>query len=421
MLSPSAFNALLKTLEEPPSHVIFILATTELQKLPSTIISRCQRYDFRRLSMKNLVDRMQEISAAEGIDLKESGALMIARMAQGGMRDAISLLELCAGSGGTIDENTAAEILGADNKNAVYNLVRSVSAKDYNAIYAKISELVAESRDLTVFWQDLIDTYRDIMVVKTSRDACEYLDLTENEYKMLCELSSLFSMETLVYHSKLLEDALYAMQRVGFTKRSTAEITLTRMCDTRLASSNEALLARIGKLEEEIARLKMGVSLPIESAKIEQVTDEEIAARNIIDEPIAKKIADAPIQAAVEAPSAKPRAEEKPVKTAVDDGAYRLLPYWNELTETIAERKPSVAGFLAKTKAYFSVQKGFMIQVASDFVAGIINRPEILVDIKSMLSEYEDRNILNEPFEILSVGKTKTYQLIDELESAIDS
>ncbi len=412
MLSASAFNALLKTLEEPPSHVIFILATTELQKLPSTIISRCQHYDFKRLSMKDLTDRLHVIAEEENIPLEDSGALLIARMAQGGMRDAISLLELCAGNGERIDEDSAAALLGCGNRGSVFDLVRAISAKDFSSIYARISELVMESKDLTVFWQELIDTYRDLMVVKTCAGAKEYLDLTENEFEALKELSALFPMDTLVYHSKLLEDALYAMQRVGFSKRSTAELTLTRMCEPRLSTTTEALLSRIGKLEEEVARLKMGAVSPhVESAKIEQVTPEEIAERNIVEEP-------APPAPKKQAPTP---AEKKTAVATENKDAYRLLSYWDEIVETAAERKPSIAGFLAKTKAYYSPTRGFMIQVASDFVANVINRPDILVDVKSLLSEHEERSILNEPFEILSVGRSASYNLLDELIDTIDS
>ena len=405
MLSPSAFNALLKTLEEPPSHVIFILATTELQKLPSTIISRCQRYDFRRLSVKHLVSRMNTIAEAEGIKLEPSGAVLIARMAQGGMRDAISLLELCAGNGAVIDEGTAVSVLGVGSRSAVFELVRAVAEKDYSAIYGKISSMVMESKDLTVFWQELIDTYRDMMVVKTCKTVRDYLDLTENEHEVLKQLSSLFTMETLVYHTRLLEDALYAMQRVGFTKRSTAEITLTRMCEPHLSSSSEALLARIGKLEEELSRLKMGVtaSAPIEVAKIQQITPEEAKAKHLDTD-------DAP-----------PIQNAKAAKNDGDGDTYRLLSYWQALVEKMSERKPSMAGFLSKTKGYYASGKGFMVQVTSDFIANIINRPDFLLDLKSMISENEGRNILSEPFEILSATKTAAYKLVDDLEKQIKS
>ncbi len=402
MLSPSAFNALLKTLEEPPSHVIFILATTELQKLPSTIISRCQHYDFRRLSVKHLVSRMTTIAKEENIPLEESGALLIARMAQGGMRDAISLLELCAGQGAVIDEKAAISVLGVGSRSAVFELVRAITQKDYNAIYGKIASMIMESKDLTVLWQELIDTYRDMMVVKTCKAVRDYLDLTESEYETLKALSSCFNMETLVYHTKLLEDALYAMQRVGFTKRSTAEITLTRMCEPYLSSSSEALLARIGKLEEEISRLKVGVSAgAVEAAKIQTVTPEEAK----------EKCSDT---------REEPKSSDKK-STGEDNGgdAYRLLSYWQSLVEKMSERKPSMAGFISKTKGYYAPKKGFVVQVTSDFIANIINRPDFLVDLKSMISENEGRNILSEPFEILSATKTAAYKLVDELEQQI--
>ena len=404
MLSPSAFNALLKTLEEPPSHVIFILATTELQKLPSTIVSRCQHYDFRRLSVKHLVNRMNTIATAENIKLEESGAVLIARMAQGGMRDAISLLELCAGSGSVIDEGVAVSVLGVGSRGAMFELVRAVIEKNYNAIYDKIASMVMESKDLTVFWQELIDTYRDMMVVKTCKDAKEYLDLTESEYESLKALSSCFKMETLVYHTKLLEEALYGMQRVGFTKRSTAEITLTRMCEPHLSTSSEALLARLGKLEEEISRLKMGVSsVSIEAASIQKVTPEEAQKKHLAVDDTSKK---------------KSNAE----KTNEGDGdVYRLLSYWGQLIEKISERKPSMAGFISKTKGYYAARKGFMVQVTSDFIANIINRPDFLLDLKSLISEHEGRNILSEPFEILAATKTAAYKLADELEQQINT
>lgn len=405
MLSPSAFNALLKTLEEPPSHVIFILATTELQKLPSTIISRCQHYDFRRLSMKSLVDRMKVIAENEGIALEDSGALLIARMAQGGMRDAISLLELCAGDGSLIDEAVVTSVLGVGSRSAVFELVRAISAKNYSSIYEKISSMVMESKDLTVFWQELIDTYRDMMVVKSCKSAREYLDLTENEYESIKEISAPFTMEMLIYHTKLLEDALYAMQRVGFTKRSTAEITLTRMCEPRLSSSSEALLARIGKLEEEISHLKMGVTtVPIEAARIQQITPEEAEKQNLGGDEAEKTAA---------------KDEKRPESAKAAEDTYRLLSYWQELIERLSERKPSIAGFIAKTRGYYAGKKGFMVQVTSDFIANIINRPEFLLDIKSLMSEYENRSILTEPFEILSVEKTAAYKLVEELEEQI--
>ena len=143
MLSTSAFNALLKTLEEPPEHVVFVLATTELQKLPATIISRCQRFDFRRISTDALAARLHLIARAEGFTLEDEAARLIARQAQGGMRDAISLLELCAGAGRAIHTETVDEMMGSVGRDSVFSLVRAVANGDYDAIFTAVAQAVA--------------------------------------------------------------------------------------------------------------------------------------------------------------------------------------------------------------------------------------------------------------------------------------
>ena len=168
MMSGAAFNALLKTLEEPPSYVVFILATTEYHKLPTTIVSRCQRFDFRRMSSDVIMQRLHKIAIAEGIDLGDDGAQLIARAARGGMRDAVSLLELCAGSRAHIDAALVASTIGTGDRGAVYKLIEAVGAADYDTVYTVIRDVVMNSGDISVFWQEIIDTYRDIMVDRKS-------------------------------------------------------------------------------------------------------------------------------------------------------------------------------------------------------------------------------------------------------------
>ena len=254
MLSPSAFNALLKTLEEPPAHVIFILATTELHKLPSTIISRCQRFDFRRIAVPILSARIAHIAKAEGIELTAPAADRIARMAQGGMRDAISLLELCGSTRRTVDVETVNEMMGSGGREEMLSLLCAIARADHNAIFATVADAVASSRDLTVFWQDLIAIYRDLLVMKTTDNAAEYLDLTDAEAAQLAELAPHFGKATVLAHCRLLEDALFAMQRANAVKRMVAELTLIRMCDPTLDTSNTGLLARLERLEDRAAR-----------------------------------------------------------------------------------------------------------------------------------------------------------------------
>ena len=173
MMSGSAFNALLKTLEEPPQHVVFILATTELQKLPSTIVSRCQHFDFRRLSSSVIVERLMKIAAAEGISLTADGARILARMALGGMRDAISLLELCAGMNKTVDASLVTEILGAGNRAVIERLIAAILAKDYTTMYGIVADEVMSSRDLAVLLRDILEYYRDLLVIKTAKNAAD--------------------------------------------------------------------------------------------------------------------------------------------------------------------------------------------------------------------------------------------------------
>ncbi len=397
MLSASAFNALLKTLEEPPAHVIFILATTELQKLPNTIVSRCQRYDFRRISTETLMGRLKTIAEAEGIAMTDDGAFLIARMAAGGMRDAISLFELCAGGGGVIDEKLAASILGVGNRGATFSVVKSISAGDYESIFNAINDIMMHSGDLSVFWQELIDAYRDMMVVKTCKDARAYLDVTENEYETLKELTKGFSMETLVYHTRLLEGALPSLQKATLAKRSTAELTLIRLCEPRLSSDTAALLSRIARLEEEVSRLRLGIP-----ATSSQPKEQEAPAPPTPPTPVT---------------------ETKKAIAPQTDGKdeYRSLSYWTRLLEALTERKPSLVGFFQRSKGYYSKEKGFLIKVTSDFAASLASGPDISLTVKTLLSEFEGRNILSEPFVVISDAKAKNegFNIIDELEELI--
>ena len=264
MMSQSAFNALLKTLEEPPTYVIFILATTELHKLPTTIVSRCQRFDFKRMSSDVIVERLMHIAKAENIDLEEGGARVIARSAQGGMRDAISLLELCAGARVKIDEQLVLASVGSQSRDVAYKMIEAVLTADYEAVYRHVNEIVMSSMDIAVFFQELLDGYRDVMVVKTYPDAKNYLDLTDGEYEKVSSLAKRFTMAKLFYQSSLVEDAYADMTRTQGSRRSIAEVALTRMCDPRTSTSAEALAARVEELEKQLSLIKLGS--PVRSA-----------------------------------------------------------------------------------------------------------------------------------------------------------
>lgn len=253
MLSQGAFNALLKTIEEPPEHVVFILATTELNKVPATIVSRCQRFDFRRLSIRDISARLEYIAERENISLEKDAALLLARQAQGGMRDAIGLFELCAAGGADVTAARVSELLGLSGYDRATRTFDCVKRGDMAGLFAVVSEVYGGSQDISVFWQELISFARDMLVCKYSEDISAYLDITDTETEMLRSCAEKFSLAELIYHCRVLDEAMARMQRSPQNKRCTAELALLRMCRPELDNSTEALSARIAKLEDAAA------------------------------------------------------------------------------------------------------------------------------------------------------------------------
>ena len=355
MLSSSAFNALLKTLEEPPAHVLFILATTELQKLPATIISRCQRFDFRRIAAPVLAARVSYIAKEEGLDLSPEAANRIARIAAGGMRDAISLLELCAGSPGRITPETVNEMTGSTGRDSVVGLTGAVANADYDTILSVIADAVNSSRDLTVFWQDLLSLYRDLLVFKTTDAAEKYLDLTDAESAELRTLAGKFGKGRLLFHCKLLEDAYFAMQKAGAVKRMIAELTLLRMCDPTLDTGTEALLARVEKLEDALSG---GAQI---APKAENAPAHEPAKE-------AKK---------PETPGNAPKKEEPEAPATPAPGAtgrtLRRVRGFANCVERVRRENSMLASFLTEAKAFLNEAGKPVIQLQNDFALSLLD------------------------------------------------
>ncbi len=364
MMTGNAFNALLKTLEEPPSHVIFILATTELHKLPTTIVSRCQRFDFRRITNAVLAKRLLHIASHEGIDLTEGGARLLARLALGGMRDAISLLELCAGLKGTVDEALVATACGAGDNESVYRLAAAVQARDHAAMYAEIHAVVMSSRDLTVFWQDFIDCYRDMMVMKSAPNAVDYLDLSDSEAERLRTLAEGFSMEQLIFQSRMAEDALAKMQRSGISRRAAAELALTRMCEPKLVESAESLALRIAELERAVTALRAGI---VEAPAAPAAPEKE-----------------APKPASAPAPQAKSKQEPPPSVGPAGVPTLRAFSAWREVTEELIRSQKSLAGVLQGTRAFLTDNGGLIVRVANPFFRMMLSRDENIAAIRAV-------------------------------------
>ena len=394
MMSGPAFNALLKTLEEPPSYVVFILATTEFNKLPTTIVSRCQRFDFRRMTTDVIVARLNKIALAEGIDLTDEGAEVIARAAEGGMRDAISLLDLCAGSRRKIDAELVFATVGRGNRASIYNLIESILHSDYSAVYKAIGSVVMLGSDISIFWQELLDAYRDIMVVKNTSDSKSYLDLTDAEHEKLTELASEFTMAKLLYHTTVLESTLGDLQRARESKRSVAEIALTRMCDPRLGKGEESLLLRLEELERTVSRLKLSGSV---SASVAPTPSNDHSTKNEV--------------------------EEKPAPT-VDISSVSektSIPYskWGRAVAAIESAKAAIYSPLAKAVALVMPDGSYLIKLDKFFVSIIGGNPENMAILKGAIAECEAKNPADISVAVVpkEVGEVST--LADELENAL--
>ncbi|MCM1544564.1 MAG: DNA polymerase III subunit gamma/tau, partial [Ruminococcus sp.] len=248
MLSIGAFNALLKTLEEPPEHVKFILATTEVHKLPVTILSRCQRFDFKRVSPEAMTSRMMQIANMEGFTLEDEAAALIARLADGGMRDALSTLDQCMGRGDTVTAQVVYDVAGVTGKDHLFELTNAIGNSDNAEAVSIINTLHSNSFDMERLCADLIDHFRSLMIVKTVRHAENVLICTSEELESYKKQSSGFTLEAILYSIDLLQNAMANIKR-GVNRRIEMEMTVIRLSSPKLDTDNKALLRRIADLE----------------------------------------------------------------------------------------------------------------------------------------------------------------------------
>ena len=396
MLSASAFNALLKTLEEPPAHVVFILATTELHKLPATIISRCQRYDFRRITTDVIMERLSLIADSEKIEYTPDALRIIAKMAQGGMRDAISLLELCAGTRQNLTAQLVNDTLGAGGRENLEKMAKAILKSDFEAVFETFSEIVTSSKDVSVFWQDLVAFYRDMLVVKTTSFAKKYLDLTDDEYLKLNDLASMFTKEMLLYHCRVLDDSYAMMLRSSVAKRTVAEMALVKMCDPMLDDKTDALASRISKLENIIETGNFVSS----AYKDEPSKEVNVASMEPTD-------------------NSDHLAEEKNVEKIETEVTLKVLRGWNEVAQKVAlsNSDPSLIGFLKMGKALIDTNGHIYIRFPNDFALDLaVSNRKVKDSICATLSSLLKRALTEKEITFgVFEGNENSAEELDEL------
>ena len=254
MLSAGAFNALLKTLEEPPEYVIFILATTEARKVPVTIMSRCQRYDFHRISIETITARLAELMEREGIKATDEALRYVARAADGSMRDALSILDQCI-SFNLGEELTFEKVLnsiGAVDVDIFIRMTETIIKDDINSLMDIVNEVVWQGRDLTQFVSDYIWFIRNMLFLKISPGVRSNLDITEETAERLVELGKDFSTDALMRYLDILGELLQEI-RISTIKRITLEIALIRMVRPEMQSDISAVTGRVERLEKIVS------------------------------------------------------------------------------------------------------------------------------------------------------------------------
>ncbi len=248
MLSTGAFNALLKTLEEPPAHVIFILATTEVHKLPATILSRCQRFDFKRIQPETMAVRLQQVAGLEGMELAPDAATLIARIADGALRDGLSILDQCAGRSKQITAQLVSEVAGLAGREALYRLSDAVLARDSSAAVEELAQLHENSYDMERLCVEMINHFRNFMMVKTVKKSRELIICTDDEYKHIEESAGQFTLAQILRGLDLFQSTLVKIKG-GATPRIEMEMAFVRLCEPKLETDPDAINQRLSALE----------------------------------------------------------------------------------------------------------------------------------------------------------------------------
>lgn len=335
MLSTGAFNALLKTLEEPPEHVKFILATTEVHKLPATILSRCQRFDFRRIPSEDMIDRMNYISSKEGLTLDSDAAMLISRISDGGMRDALSLLDQCMGRSLHVTSQLVSNVAGLTSKDYLFRLADSLCDNDCAKAMEILDELHSSSCDMERLCSELINHYRSLMVTKTVKRAEEILVQTKEEFVRTKEQSEKYSLDNILKCVDLLQSSLANMKR-GVNKRIEMEMAVIKLSSPQLSVDNSEIISRISALE---AALK---NTDTNQAPVVRTEKNETKAQNVTSvKPQTPPAATQP-----------PIQKEEPPQNENTAEADEPFARWAEVIQEIRKTNMPLWGVLDNSEAY---------------------------------------------------------------------
>jgi len=397
MLSTPAFNALLKILEEPPTHLMFILATTELHKVPATIKSRCQQFAFKRILPEEITKQLCFVSEQEGIKLSAEAARLLARLAEGGLRDALSLLDQCIGSSEQLTETDVLQVLGLAGNLEIARLLEHIVAGDTAAALERIAVLYREGKDMSALLGELSSLVRDLLIRKTAARSGEALLTGTYEESILRSFSEQLGAADLLQMLTLLQNATAELYRSS-NRRTDVELCVIKLSEKTLSAAPEALLARISRLEEQFTQ---GASQP----KVLPVTQEKVP--KLLPQ---KVIADAPPWN--ESASFDPPAQRAPALTSTPEKATpEILPPkqslptseraggerdWKQFASSLRGKlTPSAYSFFSKAEFVTGVfeEKALRLYVDSDMTKNIVGAPEAQKVLTLEAARYTGRTL----------------------------
>ena len=388
MLSISAFNALLKIIEEPPEHLLFILATTELHKVPATILSRCQRFSFRRISQEDIASRLQYVAYQENIDLDDSAARVLARLADGGMRDGLSLLDQCASaSTGELTAQRVYQCLGVAGIQDCGQLMKCIADRDTKSALTMMNRIYAEGKDMGALLDELSCLSRDLMILKTApNEGISMLSGVASDAEVKA-LIGRFSAGELVRMLNALAATKAAFSRSA-SRRMEAELCIINLCQPELSLDPDAMNARITRMEE---RLSTGDFVaPARQNKVEAVSEPEDD-----DRPPMPDDSDAP-----------PMPEEIPAPVNEAPAGF-----WMDLAMAIKnELKPPLSGFFSPSPnaPIQGVVRGneLVLECSNAFTMEMVGKPEVLALAARKASAKLGRNVRAVAVDISAKPKT---------------
>lgn len=375
MLSTGAFNALLKTLEEPPSYVIFILATTEANKIPVTILSRCQRYDFRRITIDTIAARLMELMREEGVEAEERAIRYVAKAGDGSMRDALSLLDQCIAfyMGQKLTYDKVLEVLGTVDTEIFGQMLYQIRKGDVSGSISTLESLVNQGKEMGQFVLDFTWYLRNLLLVKNSEHPEEILDVSTENLKTLREESSLVDDETLIRYIRVLSE-LSSQLRYATQKRVLVEVALVKLCRPEMEPNLESVMERLRILEE-----KMEQGIPFSAAMMQQDRTEKVMDTDVLPGQSGK------IQT------------EKPQAAAPED-LQRIRASWKTI---VGQTSGMFRQFLQNSIPKYNGETGdprLFVELQDSLGSIYVDRPEAAKEIQEIIQN--------------TIGKTVEVQLV---------